>query len=459
MSAINATHDPALTSWVVSANVADCEFAIQNLPFGRFRRAGSVEPLRIGVAIGDQVLDLREAREHGTWSDEVREFMFPLAQGDLNGFMALGKAARVELRAALSQALREGSDQQDVLGECLVAQSEVVMAMPCTVGDYTDFYTGIHHATAVGKLFRPDQPLLPNYQWVPIGYHGRSSSLRVSGHGFVRPRGQLKGDAPEPQFGPSKRLDYELEVGAFIGPGNELGEPLTMAQAEEQWFGLVLLNDWSARDIQAWEYQPLGPFLSKNFASTLSPWIVTAEALAPFRAPFVRPASDPQPLPYLDSKLNREQGSVDITLEVWLQTAAMRERGEPAARLMQSNFRDAYWTLAQLVAHHSSNGCNLQPGDLLGSGTQSGPNEGQGGSLLELSRGGKQPVTLPNGETRMFLQDGDTVMLRGFCERAGRRRIGFGECAATVQPAVSVPSSRPSPQPSPRGGEGADRAP
>ncbi|HMC14459.1 MAG TPA: fumarylacetoacetase [Albitalea sp.] len=437
MNAVDATHDPALMSWVVSANNADTEFPIQNLPFGRFRRAGSVEPLRIGVAIGDQVLDLREARERGAWSEEVAELLLPLAQGDLNAFMARGKPARVMLRAALSQALRAGSNAQNALTECLVAQADALMSTPCSVGDYTDFYTGIHHATAVGKLFRPDQPLMPNYKWVPIGYHGRSSSLRASGHGFVRPLGQTKAtDAAEPQFGPCKRLDYELEVGALIGAGNALGEPIAMTQADDQWFGLVLLNDWSARDIQAWEYQPLGPFLAKNFATTLSPWVVTAEALAPFRAPLVRPAGDPQPLPYLDSAANRDHGAIDITLEVWLQTAAMREQ-QPAVLLMQSNFRDAYWSVAQLVAHHSSNGCNLQPGDLLGSGTQSGAAEGQGGSLLELTKGGKQPFALPNGEIRTFLQDGDTVILRGHCERAGQRRIGFGDCAGTVLPALS----------------------
>jgi fumarylacetoacetase len=303
------------------------------------------------------------------------------------------------------------------------------------VGDYTDFYTGIHHATAVGKLMRPDNPLLPNYKYVPIGYHGRCSSLLVSGHGFHRPRGQLKGEAPEPRFAASRRLDYELELGALIGRGNELGEPIAMPNAEQHLFGLVLLNDWSARDIQAWEYQPLGPFLAKNFATTLSPWIVTMDALAPFRAPFERPAGDPAPLPYLDDANHRHHGAVAVTLEVWLQTPSMRERGEPAVRLMQSNFRDAYWTLAQLVAHHSSNGCNLRPGDLLGSGTQSGPQPEQGGSLLELTSGGKQPITLPGGETRAFLEDGDTVILRGFCEREGARRIGFGECAGTVLPA------------------------
>ena len=438
MNAVDTTHDPALTSWVVSANTTDTEFPIQNLPFGRFRRAGSVEPLRIGVAIGDQVLDLREARERAPWSEEVAELLLPLAQGDLNALMARGKPARVLLRAALSQALRTGSNSQTALTECLVPQTDAVMSTPCSVGDYTDFYTSIHHATAVGKLFRPDQPLMPNYKWVPIGYHGRSSSLRASGHGFVRPLGQTKAaDAAAPQFGPSQRLDYELEVGALVGAGNPLGEPIAMAQAEDQWFGLVLLNDWTARDIQPWEYQPLGPFLSKNFTTTLSPWVVTAEALAPFRSAFVRPSGDPQPLPYLDSAANREQGAIDITLEVWLQTAAMREQQQPAVRLMESNFRDAYWTVAQLIAHHTSNGCNLQPGDLLGSGTQSGAAEGQGGSLMELTRGGKQPIALPNGEARTFLQDGDTVILRGHCARAGQRRIGFGDCAATLLPAVS----------------------
>ena len=441
MSAIDATHDTALQSWVASANDPASDFPLQNLPYGRFRRAGSDEAWRIGVAIGDQVLDLRWASARSTWSDAARDALVPLAQGDLNAFMARSHADRSAIRAALSQALRDGSEQTSSLRSCLVAQSQAEMSVPCSVGDYTDFYTGIHHATAVGKLFRPDQPLLPNYKWVPIGYHGRSSSLRASGHRFPRPLGQFKTEAAEPQFGPCRRLDYELEVGALIGSGNELGEPIAIAQAEDHLFGLVLLNDWSARDVQAWEYQPLGPFLAKNFATTLSPWVVTMDALAPFRVPFARPAGDPKPLPYLDSASNREQGAIDITLEVWLQTAAMRARAEPAVRLMQSNFRDAYWTLAQLVAHHTSNGCNLQSGDLFGSGTQSGPDVGQGGSLLELTHGGKQPIMLPDGETRTFLEDGDTVTLRGFCERAGQRRIGFGDCAATVIAARGMSST------------------
>jgi fumarylacetoacetase len=340
------------------------------------------------------------------------------------------------LRQLLSEGLRAGSEVEASLRECLWPQSQVEMGLPCAIGDYTDFYTGIHHATAVGKLFRPDNPLLPNYKWVPIGYHGRVSSIGVSGQRFHRPQGQVKREGDAPVFGPCERLDYELELGVFVGAGNALGRPMDMAQAEDDWFGMVLLNDWSARDLQAWEYQPLGPFLAKNFATTISPWIVTQEALAPFRARFQRPEGDPQPLPYLDSPFNREQGALDIQLEVLLHTAGMRAKGEPPARLSQSNFRDAYWTVAQMLAHHSSNGCNLQPGDLLGSGTQSGPQPGQGGSLLELTQGGRQAVTLANGETRRFLEDGDTVILRARCERPGARAIGFGACSGTVLPAA-----------------------
>ncbi len=432
---LDSTHDPALRSWVASANQRACDFPIQNLPLGRFRRAGNDEPWRIGIAIGDQVLDLRLARAQCPWGGEIDRLLEPLAAGDLNRFMALGPVARHALRAAMSNALREGSDQGPFLELCLVPQTAVEMTLPCTIGDYTDFYTGIHHATTVGKLFRPDAPLLPNYKWVPIGYHGRASSIGVSGQSFARPLGQTKGEGDTPVFGPSKRLDHELELGALIGAGNAPGTPIGMTQAEEALFGVVLLNDWSARDVQAWEYQPLGPFLSKNFATTISPWVITMDALAPYRTSFERPAGDPQPLPYLDSETNRRAGSIDMTLETWLQTAQMRAAGEPAVRLMQSNFRDAYWTLAQLVAHHTVNGCNLQSGDLLGTGTQSGPEEGQGGSLLELSKGGKEPLQLPNGETRTFLADGDTLILRAFCERAGFARIGLGECAGTVLPA------------------------
>jgi len=431
---LDATHDPALTSWVPSAQAPGTDFPVQNLPFGRFRPAGSAAALRVGVAIGDQVLDLHAAARAPGWSEQALAWLAPLAAGDLNAFMAGGPAARRGLRAALSQALRSGSAQQAALSTCLLPQTAVAMALPCQIGDYTDFYTGIHHATTVGQLFRPDNPLLPNYKWVPIGYHGRVSSIGVSGQQFHRPQGQFKAtpDAAEPSFGPARRLDYELELGVFVGAGNPLGEPLDMARAEADWFGLVLLNDWSARDVQAWEYQPLGPFLAKNFATTISPWIVTQEALAPFRAPFTRPAGDPAPLPYLDSAANRTQGGVQVALEVALQTAQMRAAGEGFERLSESNFADAYWTLAQMLTHHSSNGCNLQPGDLLGSGTQSGPQPGQGGSLLELSHGGKQALTLRNGEQRTFLQDGDAVALKGRCSAPGAVGIGFGPCVGTL---------------------------
>jgi len=423
MNTLNATHDPQLRSWVASANAAGCDFPIQNLPFGRFRPARSSEPFRIGIAIGDQVLDLKATGLVHT--------------DDMNVVMAKGPTERQALRAAVSAGLAEGSSQAAEWAKALQAQSAVEMTVPCRIGDYTDFYTGIHHARTVGSLFRPDQPLLPNYQWVPIGYHGRASSIGVSGQRFRRPQGQTKApDAAAPSFGPSKRLDYELELGFLIAQGNALGEPIAIADAEQHLFGVTLLNDWSARDIQAWEYQPLGPFLSKNFASTLSPWIVTMEALAPFRAAFERPAGDPQPLPYLDAPANRESGGLDITLEVWLQTARMREAGESAVRLTRGNAREAaYWTAAQLVAHHTVNGCNLQPGDLLGSGTLSGPKPDEAGSLLELTLGGKQPITLPNGERRTFLEDGDTLSLRAFCEREGAVRIGLGEVGGTVEAA------------------------
>jgi len=421
MNTIDDTHDPALVSWVESANDPASEFPIQNLPFGRFRRLGSNEPLRIGVAIGDQILDLRAAGLIDT--------------DDMNALMAQGAVQRALFRRAISTCLR-GDAPGDQARAALLPQARAEMGLPCRIGDYTDFYTSIHHATTVGKQFRPDNPLLPNYKWVPIGYHGRASSIGVSGESFPRPAGQLKTpDADAPVLAPTRRLDYELEVGVFIGRPNARGEAVKIEDAESRVFGISLFNDWSARDIQGWEYQPLGPFLSKNFASTLSPWIVTTEALAPFRSPFVRPAGDPQPLPYLDSAANRESGAFDIVLEVWLQTAKMREAGQAGERLMRSNFNDAYWSVAQLVAHHTVNGCNLRAGDLFGSGTLSGPAPEQGGSLLELSQGGKRPIPLANGETRTFLEDGDSVILRGYCERAGMRRIGFGECRGTVLPA------------------------
>jgi fumarylacetoacetase len=439
MTTTDDTHHPALTSWVASANDPHTDFPVQNLPYGRFRRRASGEAWRIGVAIGDQVLDLKLAVAAPGWSRDEAALLQPLADGDLNEFMAQPTAMRELLRSALSRALRTGSTARQALAACLVAQSEVEMTTPCRIGDYTDFYAGIHHATTVGKLFRPDNPLMPNYKWVPIGYHGRASSIGASGQQFRRPRGQaMPPGATSPSVGPSRRLDYELEMAAFIATPNALGEPVGIAQAEDHLFGLALFNDWSARDIQAWEYQPLGPFLAKNFASVVSPWIVTMQALKPFRAPFERPAGDPAPLPYLDSDANRSQGMIDITLEVALQTQAMREAATAPQRLSRSNLRDAYWTVAQLVAHHTVNGCNLQSGDLLGTGTLSGLRPDQAGSLLELSDGGKKPITLANGETRTFLEDGDTVIFKGWCEREGARRIGLGECRGTVLPALSA---------------------
>ena len=427
------THDPSARSWVASAQAEGSDFPLQNLPYGRFRKAGSDQPWRIGVAIGDQILDLAAARKARAWPGVLAPQISALAGGDLNRVMAAPKATRVALRQAIFTALRQASPAQAELAACLLAQAQATLTLPCNIHDYTDFYTGIHHATAVGKLLRPDNPLLPNYKWVPIGYHGRASSLVASGTPIRRPLGQtMAPGAGMPTVAPSQRLDYELELGALVGPGNALGEPVPMAEAEDRLFGLLLLNDWSARDLQAWEYQPLGPFLAKNFGSTLSPWLVTMEALAPYRLPFSRPEGDPLPLAYLDSPGNRSGGALDIDLSVWLQTAAMRERGEAAVRLSHSNFKDAYWTLAQLLTHHASNGCNLQPGDLLGTGTQSGPGAGQGGSLLELSAGGKQAISLPGGEQRTFLQDGDQVTLRGHCRRAGAARIGFGDCTGLV---------------------------
>jgi fumarylacetoacetase len=435
---LDFTHAAEARSWLESANADATDFPLQNLPFGRFRRAASDEPWGIGVAIGDQVLDLAAL---GRLDPQVAVLLGPLAHGDLNGFMAHGRAARIALRHALFAGLSATPSGTASLwrakaASLLVPQDEAEMALPCRIGDYTDFYTGIHHATAVGRLFRPDAPLLPNYKWVPIGYHGRSSSIGVSGQRFARPWGQARGEGDAPVFAPSRRVDYELELGLFVGPPNAPGMPLDMAQAEASLFGATLLNDWSARDVQAWEYQPLGPFLAKNFATTISPWIVTMEALAPFRAPFARAAADPQPLPYLDSAANRERGAIAIGLEVWIQTSAMRAQGRPALRVTSSSFADAYWTPAQLLAHHASNGCNLQPGDLMGSGTQSGPSPEQGGSLLELSQGGKLPFALGNGESRTFLEDGDCVILRGRCEAEGARRIGFGDCAGTLLPAI-----------------------
>lgn len=434
-SLLNATHDPDARSWLASANAAGSDFPIQNLPFAVFRRTDA-ESFRGGVAIGDAIVDLAALNRIGLFKGEAAEGLAAAAQSTLNALMQLGPAVWSALRQSLFQALLQGSAQQAVVTQCLVPQREARFSVAANIGDYTDFFISIHHATAVGRLFRPDNPLMPNYKWVPIGYHGRSSSIGVSGQSFPRPRGQrMPPGAGAPTVGPSQRLDYELEMGVFIGGGNTLGEPIPIKDAENHIFGLCLLNDWSARDIQAWEYQPLGPFLAKSFATSISPWVVTLEALAPFRVPFMRPPEDPQPLPYLDSAANREHGAIDIRLEVLLETARMREAGAPPQRLSETSFRHSYWTLPQLIAHHTVNGCNLRAGDLFGSGTQSGPTPAEAGSLLELSGGGSKPLAVGAAERRTFLEDGDTVIFRGRCERAGAASLGFGELRGHVLPA------------------------
>jgi fumarylacetoacetase len=358
----------------------------------------------------------------------------------LNGLMTAGPGAWSALRSGLSAVLRADGPAihaRPTLGERVLApMHDVELYVPAAVGDYTDFYASVHHATNVGRMFRPDTPLLPNYKYVPIGYHGRASSIVPSGTPVRRPSGQVKDpsapDAP-PTFAPARSLDYEAEVGIFIGQGNPLGEPIAIDDADERIFGFCVVNDWSARDIQTWEYQPLGPFLAKSFATTVSPWVVTREALAPFRAPaYVRPSEDPAPLPYLDSPDDRALGGVALTLEVYLASRAMRTEGVSPIRLSRASFTEMYWTPAQLVAHHASNGCNLRPGDLLASGTVSGAGKDERGCLLELTWRGTEPLTLPTGEQRRFLADGDEVSMRAYCERAGHRRIGFGECRGEV---------------------------
>jgi fumarylacetoacetase len=422
------THDPARTSWVESAEGSD--FPIQNLPLGIFSEAKGRR--RPGVAIGDYIVDLTAISD---LLDE--EWRGDFAQPVLNAWLARGPRAQRELRLRLSELLSDERYRDDVEPQ-LIGQSEVRLHVPCLIGDYSDFYVGIHHATNVGKQFRPDEPLLPNYKYVPIGYHGRASSVRASGEPVIRPNGQRKApDAAAPEYGPSRRLDYELELGIWVGRGNELGSPIPLREAGEHIAGYCLLNDWSARDLQAWEYQPLGPFLAKNFLTSVSPWVVSGDALAPFRKPMpARPAGDPEPLAYLDDAKDRQSGGLGVQLEATLSTEAMRA-ARMAPHVLSRGSADAamYWSAAQIVAHHSSNGCNLQPGDLIGTGTLSTDSEQGLGSLLEISQGGKQPIELPNGETRSFLEDGDEVVLRAWCEAEGAVRIGLGECIGRVGPA------------------------
>jgi fumarylacetoacetase len=428
------------TSWVESAQEAGTDFPLQNLPFGVFsRRTGRTTPC-IGVAIGHSVLDLAAALRRGLVTGLPNDVADACGEPTLNDLMSLGRDGARLVRAAVGRLLRsdttEGRDAARHAGEILVSQHAVDMRVPATIGDYTDFYASIAHATNVGSMFRPDNPLLPNYKYVPIGYHGRASSIVVSGTPVVRPCGQTRNDAAAPPvFGPTRRLDYELEIGAFVGHGTTLGEPIAIDHAEDHLFGLCIVNDWSARDIQAWEYQPLGPFLAKNFATTISPWVVTLDALEPFRvAPTPRPADDPAPLPYLTGEADRARGAFDLTLGVWITSARMREESVPPMRLTRVSFTAMYWTMAQLVTHHASNGCNLRPGDLLASGTVSGDSKDARGSLLELAWRGTEPVTLPTGETRAFIEDGDEIIMRAIGERDGYRRIGFGESRGIVGP-------------------------
>ena len=413
---LDDTHDPALQSWVETANQPGCDFPIQNLPFGIFKRKGAKESPRGGVAIGDQILDLAAL---GIKTGPT-----------LNGLAAMGRAEWKRLRRKLSLGL-SARKRNARFARHLLPMKQAELFLPVAIGDYTDFFTGIHHATNMGRMLRPDNPLLPNYKWLPIGYHGRSSSIVVSGARVPRPAGQTKApDQAAPAFGPSRRLDYEAELGFVVGPGNALGKPIALAQALNHVFGVVLLNDWSARDVQAWEYQPLGPFLAKSFATTISPWVVTREALEPYRCPaFARPPGDPRPLPYLWDEDDQREGGFSIEVEMHLRSEKMKA----PVRLSRASFCDSYWTPAQLVAHHTSNGCNLRPGDLLGSGTLSGSTPDSFGSLMELTQAGKNPLALPDGETRAFLQDGDEVIQRGRCTREGFATIGFGEARGTIR--------------------------
>jgi fumarylacetoacetase len=434
--ALNETHDPTRRSFVASANAPGCDFPIQNLPFGVFRPAPGQQP-RVGVAIGDQILDIVMAAFHfdGLAGEAARVCGAPF----LNSMMSLGPEAWSALRLSLSRALSAESGASSLLHPYLIPMTQAEVMMPVAFRNFTDFFASIFHASNAGRMFRPDNPLMPNYKYVPVAYHSRASSVRISGTVPIRrPNGQRKSPTEAaPSFGPSRNLDFELEFGAFIGTGNELGKSVPVGQAAEHIFGYCLLNDWSARDIQAWEYQPLGPFLGKNFGTTISPWVVTAEALAPFHTTaFARPEGDPAPLPHLDDTGDRQNGGLDITLEAYLATETMRRDGVAPHRLTQTSFALMYWTWAQMVAHHTSNGCNLEIGDLLGSGTVSGPEKSSWGSLLELTARGAEPIVLPNGEKRGFIEDGDEISFRGFCEKPGQTRIGFGECRAVVLPAI-----------------------
>jgi fumarylacetoacetase len=435
MSSIDETHDPRRASWVASAQ-DHAEFPIQNLPFGVFSPAGGSP--RGGIAIGDQIFDLRAGLEAGLFSGEAARAAEAAAGASLNPLMASGKNARLALRRRVSALLSadgpERAKIEPLAARLLHNAADCTLHLPAAIGSFTDFFAGIHHARNGGMRRDPNNPLNPNYKYVPVAYHSRASSVRPSGVPIRRPSGQRKAvNEDAPTFGPAQKLDYELELAVWIGPGNGLGEPIPIAEAGDHVFGLGLVNDWSARDVQGWESLPLGPFLAKNFGTTVSPWVITSEALAPFRvAQPPRPAGDPRPLPYLWDDADQQNGAFDIALEALLLTEGLRAKGLPPHRMSASNTTDLYWTLAQLVAHHTCGGCNLAAGDLFGTGTISGPTPEGYGSLMELSADGQRQITLASGETRTFLEDGDEVIFRSHCRKAGCTPIGFGECRSRV---------------------------
>ncbi|HJP86266.1 MAG TPA: fumarylacetoacetase [Gemmatimonadaceae bacterium] len=434
---MNETHDPSLTSWIESANSPDTDFPIQNLPFGVFSRKGDSER-RVGVAIGDQIVDIGESLSANLWTGAARDVARWCDRPNLNELMQAPRDALSQFRGRLSQLLSGTPGDSGGINPlppgALVPMAEADLFLPAQIGDYTDFYASIYHATNVGKLFRPDSPLMPNYKYVPIGYHGRTSSIVPSGSEVRRPKGQLLPTGEKtPTFAPTEMLDYEAEVGFFVGAGNEIGQSIPIEEAEDHIFGLCLVNDWSARDIQSWEYQPLGPFLGKNFATTVSPWVITWEALEPYRVPaFFRPPSDPRPLPYLSSDKDRNEGGIDLNIEVYIRSLLMREGRLRPFKLSTASLADMYWTPAQILTHHTSNGCNLRPGDLFASGTVSGPDAHSQGCLLELTRRGAEAVTLPTGEERKFLHDGDEIIMHAYLQREGAARIGLGECSGLI---------------------------
>jgi fumarylacetoacetase len=434
--ALNETHDPNRRSWVSSANEPGADFSIQNLPFGVFRSQLAGKAARVGIAIGDSILDVAACTPF--LASGARAAAESCAEATVVPLIQLGSAAWSDLRHEVSRLLDESNLRgREAAERYLVRQCDAEMMLPFKATSFTDFFASIHHATNAGRMFRPDQPLLPNYKYVPIAYQGRVSTFRVTDSAIRRPYGQVRSsESIAPQRKPSEHLDYEVELGVIVGKGSVVGEPVLIDHAYQHIFGLCLLNDWSARDIQSWEYQPLGPFLAKSFATSISPWIVTEEALRPYRtSAFARPASDPEPLAYLDSEADRRAGGLAVTLEAYLRSKEMVRLNLQALQLSRASAASLYWTVAQMLTHQTSNGCNLEIGDIVGSGTISGEGEGSYGSLLEITKRGKMPLQLPTGEERGFLEDGDEAIFRGYCEREGFARIGFGTCTGTVIPA------------------------